>query len=145
MLHKHLVDGLQVVFGGEVHHRQIFIVELFVLLNQVSVALNQVHEQILVRIHMAVEVHRHEAGQLKETGIYEAAMPAVRPGHRGDDRPPEPVRAFFLREFVDRGWALPRIDRASLQDDAPRKEGMVARFHKAPRPTSPEPLAGRQP
>jgi hypothetical protein len=92
--HKHLVDRLQIIFRREIHDGEIFVVEFLVLLDGVAVALNQVHEQILVRVHMAIEVHRHEAGQLQEPGIDETAMPAVRPGHRGDDRPPRQFVPF---------------------------------------------------
>src|SRR4249920_3004528 len=82
---------------------------------------------------MTIEVHRHEASKLKEAWIDEASMPAVGPGNRGDDRAAEPVRAFFLRQLVDGGRANARVDRASFQNEASRKEVMVARFHKGDR------------
>ena len=42
MAHEHGFDGLQIELGGQVHDRQIFVVELAVLLRRVAVALDQV-------------------------------------------------------------------------------------------------------
>ena len=47
----------------------IFVVEIAVLVGGVPIAFHQMAEQLLVRVHVAVEVHGHEAGELKETGI----------------------------------------------------------------------------
>jgi hypothetical protein len=42
VFHEHLVHGLQVELGGQVHHGEIFVVELAVLLGRVAVPLHQV-------------------------------------------------------------------------------------------------------
>ena len=38
VLDEHLIDGLQVIFGGEVHHGEIFVVEFLVLLDRIAIA-----------------------------------------------------------------------------------------------------------
>ena len=65
--HEHRVDGLQVKLGGEVHHGEILVVELAVLLRGIAVALDQMLEQLAVRLDVTIEVHAHEAVELEET------------------------------------------------------------------------------
>ena len=55
--HEHGVDGLQIELGGQVHHRQILVVELAVLLGGIAVALHQMIEQVAMRLDVALEVH----------------------------------------------------------------------------------------
>ena len=76
VLDENLIDGLQIVFRREVHHCQILVVELLVLLDRVAVAAHKMEEEILVRVHMPVEVHHHEPGQLQESGIDQPPVPA---------------------------------------------------------------------
>ena len=71
--HENLVDGLQVEFRRQIHHRQILVIEFAMLLGAVAVALHQMAEQILVRVHVPVEVHGHEPGQLQKARIDRAA------------------------------------------------------------------------
>ncbi len=125
MLHENLVDCLQVILRRKIHDGEIFVVEIFVLLHGIPVAAHQVHEQLFVCVHVAVEVHGHEAGKLEEARIHEAAVALIWPRHRCDDRAPEPIGAFLLGKLIDGGWTDARIDRASLQDHAPRQEGML--------------------
>ena len=66
---EHRLDGLQIELGGQVHHRQILVVELAVLVGGVAVAFDEVTEQIAVRLHVPIDVHRQEAGDLQEAGI----------------------------------------------------------------------------
>ena len=46
MLHEHRLDRLQVELGGQIHDRQIFVVELAVLFGGVAVAVDEVHDRI---------------------------------------------------------------------------------------------------
>ncbi len=57
MLDEHGFDRLQVILGRKVHHREIFVIELTVLVDEIAVALHQIREQLLVRVDVAVEVH----------------------------------------------------------------------------------------
>ena len=101
---EHGVDGLQIEFGGQIHDREIFVVELAVLVGAVAVALDQMHEQIAVRLDMAVEVHADEAVQLQKAGIDVAHEAGMRERHLADDVAAEPVEAALLGQLVDRRW-----------------------------------------
>ena len=93
---EHGIDGLQVEFRRQVHHRQIFVVEIAVLLGIVAIMLHQMHEEVLVGDDVAVEVHAHEARKLQEAGIDLAAEARHRPRRAHDDVVAEPVDALFL-------------------------------------------------
>ena len=67
--HEHRLDRLHVIGGVEVHHRQIFVVEVAVLLGRIAVALDEMVEHVEMGVDVAVEIHRHEAGELEEAGI----------------------------------------------------------------------------
>ena len=96
---EHGLDGLQVELGGEIHDREIFVVELAMLLRGIAVGLHEVKEQLAVRLDMAVEVHAHEAVQLQEARIDVAQEARVRERHLGDDVAAEPVDAARLRQL----------------------------------------------
>ena len=66
MLYEHRVDGLQVELGCEIHDRKIFIVEIAMLFRRVTVSFDKVGEQIHMGVDMAIDIHRHEAGELQE-------------------------------------------------------------------------------
>ena len=40
------VDGLEIEFGGQIHHRQIFVVEIAVLFGRIAVALDEMVEHV---------------------------------------------------------------------------------------------------
>ena len=61
MADEHGVDGLQIIFGGQVHNGEILVIELAMLMRGIPVALDQMDEQIAVRVHVAVEIHADEA------------------------------------------------------------------------------------
>src|SRR5262245_31407520 len=58
---KYRVYRLQIELGCQVHHSQILVVEFAMLLRRITVAFDQVEEQIVMRLYMAVEIHTHEA------------------------------------------------------------------------------------
>ena len=128
--HEHGLDGLQIELGGEVHHREIFVVELAMLLRRIAVALDQMEEQIAVRIDMAVEVHADEAVELQEARIDVAHDAGMRERHLGDDVAAEPVDAALLRQLVDAGRIAARVDRAAHQHDRARRVGIVVGLHQ---------------
>ena len=49
VLDEHGLDRLQIEFGRQIHHRQIFVVEIAVLVGRIAVALDQVLEKFPVR------------------------------------------------------------------------------------------------
>ena len=69
VLDENRIDGLQVELRRQVHHRQILVIEVAVLVDQVAVALHQIAEQVLMGVHVAVEVHADEAVELQEARI----------------------------------------------------------------------------
>ena len=97
MLDEHGFDRLQVILGRKVHHREIFVIELPVLVDEIAVALHQVGEQLLVGVHVAVEVHRDEPVELQEARIDVAHHAGMRERHLGDDVVAEPFDAALLR------------------------------------------------
>ena len=68
MADEHGVDGLQIELGGQVHHREILVVELAMLLRGIAVALDQMDEQIAMRVEVAVEIHADEALSCRKPG-----------------------------------------------------------------------------
>jgi hypothetical protein len=129
MLDEHRVDGLQVEFGRHVHDGEIFIVELAMPFGRIAVILDQMHEEVLLRDHVTVEIHRHEARQLQKARIDRAGEARQRPRHLHDDIVLEPFDRLVLRQFVDAGRIDARVDRAAHQRHARWREGIAAFFH----------------
>ena len=61
VLLEHDLDGLQVELGGEVHDREIFVVEGAVAVGRIVVAFDQVLELAHVGVDVPVEIHADEA------------------------------------------------------------------------------------
>ena len=113
--HEHRVDRLQIIFGGQIHHRHVFIIEIPVLLGRVAVAAHEVLEHIDMRGEVAIEIHRHEAGKLQETGINAASHAGIGERHLVDAILAEPGGAALLGKLIDRGRAAARVDWAAHQ------------------------------
>ena len=107
------VDRLQVEFGGQVHHGEIFVVEFTMFFRRIAVALDQMIEHFQVGADMAVEIHRHEAGKLEEAWIDLAARARIGEGRDMDAVAPEPLRSALFGKLVHFGWAAPCVDRPS--------------------------------
>ena len=60
------IDRLQVEFGGHVADREIFVVEIARRVGALVVADDQMLEHLPMADEVVAEVHRHEAGELKE-------------------------------------------------------------------------------
>ena len=91
--HEHGLDRLQIELGGQIHDREIFVVELAMLLRGIAVALHEVLEQLAVRLDVPIEIHAHEAVQLQKSRINVAHESRIRKRHLGDDVAAEPVDA----------------------------------------------------
>ena len=130
MLDENLIDRLQIIFRRQVHDGQVLVVKHLVFIGRVAIAPDEVDEQILVRVHMPVEVHDHEPGKLEEARIHQPPVPRIRPGNRGDYRAPEPVGALFLGEPVHRRLADAGIDWPALHDKAARNGRAFASLHQ---------------
>ena len=130
MAHEHRLDRLHVVLGGQVHHREIFVVELAVLLGRVAVAGDEMVEHLEMGVDVAIEVHRHEAGELQIAGIDLAAEARIGERHALQAIGAEPFDAALLGELVDRGRAAARVDRAAHQRHRRRDVRVVGRLHQ---------------
>ena len=102
MAHEHGLDGLQIEFGGQVHDREIFVVEFAMLLGGIAITLDQVQKQFTMRLDVAIEIHAHEAVQLQEAWIDVAHESRIRKRHLGDDVAAEPFGAAAFGQRVDR-------------------------------------------
>ena len=71
------VDRLDVEFLGEVEHGEILVVEGLDLLGLGGLARRQVLVELLVRVAVALHVHRHEGGELQEARIDRGPPPAI--------------------------------------------------------------------
>ena len=89
--HKHRLDRLHVIFSGQIHHRHIFVVELAMLFRRIAVARDEMVEHIDMGVDMAIEVHRHEARQLQESGIDEPPEAGMGKRH--------PMQAIVAKPF----------------------------------------------
>ena len=99
------------------------------LVGEVAVALDQMVEQVLVRVHVAVEIHADEAVKLQEPGIDVAHQAGMRKRHLGDDVAAEPVDALFRGEVVHRGRIAAGVDRSAHQRHRHRHERIGVGFH----------------
>ena len=99
---EHGLDGLQIELGGQVHDGEILVVEFAVLLRGIAVAVDEVAEQLAVRIDVAVEVHADEAVELQEARIDVAHHAGMGKRHLGDDVAPEPIDAAEFRRACSR-------------------------------------------
>src|SRR5215475_13237587 len=109
------LDGLQVIFGSQVHYGKIFIIEVAMLVDEIAIALDQIAKQILVGVHVAVEIHCDEAIELQKARINGAPDTRMRKWHSGDDMAAEPLDAALFGELVDCGRIAAGIDRAAHQ------------------------------
>ena len=110
---EHRANRLEVVLGRHIEHGVVLVIELDVRLGVVRPALDQAQVVVIVRRHMAVRVHRHEAGVLQEARIDAAAVARVVGRHRVDDVVLEPLVRLVGGKRVDRRCALSRVDRAT--------------------------------
>ncbi|MNE28078.1 hypothetical protein D3C80_1215070 [compost metagenome] len=100
MLLEDNVDGLKIELLGQVQHRQVFVVELLVLLDPVAVAVDQALEIAAVGVDVLVLVHRHEAVELDEARIDPPSEPRIGPGHGVDHVRLEPGEGLLLGQLV---------------------------------------------
>src|SRR5215471_15410240 len=100
VLDEHRINRLHVKLGGQVHHRQVLVVELAVLVGGVAVAAHQMVEHFLLRLHVSVEVHGHEPRQLQKTRV--DLPPAARERHG------------TVVSTVRRNQSVPRFSASSL-------------------------------
>ncbi len=63
---EHRVHGLEIELRRQIHHGEILVVEIAMLGLAVAVSGDEMAEEFLVRREVAVEIHRHEAGELQE-------------------------------------------------------------------------------
>ncbi len=110
MLLEHVLDGLQVEFLGQIHHREILVIEFAVTVRTVAIAGHHVLEEVPVGVHMALEIHVDEAGQLQEARIDPAHGARIHRRHGLDQIIPEPLIGAFLGQLVRHGRRFARID-----------------------------------
>ena len=127
--HEHGLDRLQIEFRGQIHHCQIFVVELAMLLRGIAIAAHQVHEQVLVRLDVPVEIHGHEAVELQESRIDVPHEAGMWKGHLGDDVAPEPIGPALLGKAIDRCRIGASVDRPAHEHHGVRHIGVAVRLH----------------
>ena len=130
VLLEHDLDGLQVILGREVHHREMLVVEGAVAIGMLVVALHQMLELAHVRVHMAVEVHRDEAGELQEARVDAPHGAGMIERHRRDHVLAEPHHRVAHRQIVRRGRALAGVDRPAHQGDRARLTRVLRLGHQ---------------
>ena len=79
---------------------------------------------------VAVEIHRHEAGELQKARIDLPAEAGIGEWHGVQAVAAEPFDAALLGELVDLGRAASGVDRAAHQGHAGRGVGVAARLHQ---------------
>ena len=132
--HEHGIDGLQIVFGGQVHDGEILVVEFAVLLRRVAVALHQIAgTDCLCASIWRSRFMLMKPCELQEARIDVAHEARMRERHLGDDVAAEPVDAALLGQRVDRGRIDAGVDRAAHQHHGVRHVGIVVRLHQRDR------------
>ena len=130
VLLEHGPDRLEVELGRQIHHSEIFVVELAVLVDAVAVALDEIFKQLAVGGLMTLKVHGHEARKLHEAGIDAAHEADLRERDDRDDVALKPAERFGHREFVHGGWVAARIDRSAHQSERGRLDRHIAFGHQ---------------
>ena len=82
--------GFEIEFGGEVEHGEIFVVERLGDRRLFELAVGEILVKLLVRLHVALDVHAHEGGELDEARIDAAERAGIAQRHRGRQRALEP-------------------------------------------------------
>ncbi len=116
MANENALDGLQVEFGGHVHHGKIFVIEIAMLLRRVAVPLDKMIEHIEMRRNMTFKIHRHKAGQLQKARINLPAHREVGERHSVNAMTLEPLDAALLGQLVYLRGIDSRIDRPAHQN-----------------------------
>ena len=117
VLLEHLLDGLEVEFGGHVHHREVFVVEAVVGVVIRCLPARRAHDLVAECRAMTVGVHRHEGGELQEAGIDQAAHALVLEAHALDHQAFELAHRHRRAEIRDLGRGGGGVDRAADQVD----------------------------
>ena len=130
MLLEHSPHRLYVKLRGQIEHGEIFVVErlgrrrLFHVISAWACAMS------LMRLHVALEVHAHEGGELDEARIDPAARAGVaHAGTVGDQVVLEPVDRLRLGQLVDLGRIDPGVDRPGHQGHAARLRRIAVLRH----------------
>src|SRR5690349_21053036 len=93
MADEHGVDCLQIELGSKIHHREVFVIKFAVLLHRITVAFDEMQEQIAMRLKMPIEIHADEAVELEEARINLAHAAGMRERHLADHIATEPIEA----------------------------------------------------
>jgi hypothetical protein len=125
MVLEHGCNRLQVVIGGHVHHRLVFLVERLRAGQRFAIAFHQMLDHPPMRLDMAIEIHGHETRKLQKSRIYTPQKTGIAPRHAVDDVAAEPLQRMPPGEGIHLGGRLARIDRAADQCDAARAGGVA--------------------
>src|SRR6185437_2900110 len=84
------VDRLEIEIRREIHHRRVFVIEFPRRVGAFDIALDEMLEELDMRVHMPVEIHAEKAGELHEAGIYPAESAGIAHRHDANDIALEP-------------------------------------------------------
>ena len=121
--------GLQIEFRGEVEHGEIFVVERLRDLRLLVLALGEIVVELAMRLHMALDVHAHEGGELHEARIDPAERARIAQRHGGDQIALEPFDRLRIGELVHLGRIDAGVDRPRHQGHAARLRGIAGLRH----------------
>ncbi len=112
---KDAIDGLQIEIRRKIHHRRVFVVEFPRRVGAFDIALDQMLEELDMRVDVPVEIHAEKAGELHEAGIDSAEGAGIAHRHDADDIALEPLQRMRLGEAADLSRRDARIDRPAHQ------------------------------
>ena len=112
--------GLQIEFGRQIDHREIFVIEFADRRRLFPFAIGDMAEQVHLRLDVPVKVHAHERGKLDETGIDAPPSAGIAPWDGIDQVALEPADGPARCQPIDLRRVDPGIDRASHQGHAAR-------------------------
>ena len=99
------------------------------LLDGIAVALHEVIEQIDMRVHVALEIHRHKARKLHEAWVDWPHESGVRKRHGTNHGTLEPFQTARFSELIDACWVAPGIYRTAHQRHGCGLAGIVDARH----------------
>ena len=121
MLLEHCFNGVEIVFGREIHHGVVFVVKLAVSLGAFAVAFDQMVIIILVGIDVPIGIHGDKTGELQKPWIHLATVTGILNRHAANHFVLKPGERVFQGKIIHHRWAASRVDGATHHEHGLRR------------------------
>ena len=97
---ENIIDGLQIKLFGQVQNRQVFVIKFKVLVGLITITCDQIFKVFLMRLLVAILVHRHKAIKLDKAWIDPAHHAGIGRRDRIDHIGPKPGKGALLSQLI---------------------------------------------